>query len=178
MPSTAFASLPDDARVWVFAAADPVAGDAERVLLEATDRFLAGWAAHGVPLRCALDWREGRFLAVGVDQSVEGASGCSIDGMFRSLRGLEPQLGTSLLAAGRVYWREADGTVRSADRARFRALAGEGALDAATPVFDTTVTTAGAWRTAFERPLAASWHAQVAGLAAPAAPAAAGGSAR
>jgi hypothetical protein len=32
-------------------------------------------------------------------------------------------------------------------------------------VFDTTVTTAGAWRAGFERPLADSWHARVAGLA-------------
>jgi hypothetical protein len=164
VPSVPFASLPDDARLWVFAAAEPVAGDAERALLDAADQFLAGWAAHGVPLRCARDWRDGRFLAIGVDQSVEGASGCSIDGLFRSLRALEPRLGTTLLAGGRVYWRDAEGAVRSADRARFRGLAQEGALGGDTPVFDTTATTVGAWRGAFERPLAASWHAQVVGL--------------
>lgn len=165
MPAVPFDALPDDARVWVFATATPLVGPAADALLGAVDGFLAGWAAHGVPLRCARAWRDDRFLAVGVDQSVEGASGCSIDGLFRELRALEARLGTSVLAGPRVYWRDADGTVQGSDRVRFRALAQEGALAANTPVFDTTLTTAGTWRTAFERPLAASWHAQVAGLA-------------
>jgi hypothetical protein len=165
VPSVPFASLPDDARLWVFAAAEPVAGDAERALLDAADQFLAGWAAHGVPLRCARDWRDGRFLAIGVDQSVEGASGCSIDGLFRSLRTLEPRLGTTLLAGGRVYWRDADGR---------GALGRPGALPRPRPggrarrrharVRHHGDDRSGAWRGAFERPLAASWHAQVAGL--------------
>jgi hypothetical protein len=171
MPAVPFPSLPDDARLWVFAADRPLAGDAERALLDAADRFLAGWAAHGAPLRAARDWRDAHFLAVAVDQRTEGASGCSIDGLFRSLRALEPELGATLLAAGRVYWRGADGGVHVGDRAALRQAAGAGAVDAATPVFDTTVTTAGDWRARFERPLGEAWHARVAGLApAPAAP--------
>ena len=162
MPAVPFASLPDDARLWVFAAADPVAGPAADALLAQVDRFLAAWAAHGVPLRCAREWRDDRFLAVGVDQSVEGASGCSIDGMFRTLRALEPELGTTLVGGGRVYWRDAAGVVQVADREAFGERLAAGALGDATPVFDTTVGTAGAWRARFERPLAESWHAQLA----------------
>jgi hypothetical protein len=163
MPSVPFDQLPDDARVWVFAAADPVRGAAADALLARVDEFLAAWAAHGVPLRCARDWRDDRFLAVGVDQSVEGASGCSIDGMFRALRGLEPVLGTTLLGGGRVYWRDGAGAVQVADRETFPLRAGaQGAADAL-PVFDTTVTTARDWRTRFERPLRDSWHAQLVG---------------
>jgi len=96
MPAVPFPSLPDDARLWVFAADRPLAGDAERALLDAADRFLAGWAAHGAPLRAARDWRDAHFLAVAVDQRTEGASGCSIDGLFRSLRALEPEIGATL----------------------------------------------------------------------------------
>jgi hypothetical protein len=169
MPAVPFDALPDDARLWVFAAADPVRGDAERALLGAADEFLAGWAAHGAPLRAGRDWRDARFLAIAVDQRAEGASGCSIDGLFRSLRALEPALGTTLLAGGRVYWRDADGQVRGGDRADLRRAAGAGQVGPGTPVFDTTVTTAGDWRARFERPLAESWHARVAGVAAPAA---------
>ncbi|GJG86664.1 hypothetical protein tb265_18450 [Gemmatimonadetes bacterium T265] len=161
MPAVAFDSLPDDARLWVFAAADPLDADGEAELLAAADAFLAGWAAHGAPLRAAREWRDGRFLAVAVDQSTAGASGCSIDGLFRSLRALEPTLGTSLLAAGRVYWRDADGRVRGGDRAALRGAAAAGAVDEGTPVFDTTVTTVADWRARFERPLAESWHARI-----------------
>ncbi|MDF1503506.1 hypothetical protein [Roseisolibacter sp. H3M3-2] len=156
MPRVPFDQLPDDARLWVFAAADPLDGDAAARLLAAVDGFLDRWAAHGVPLTCARDWRDDRFLAVAVDQSREGASGCSIDGLFRTLQGLAPALGTTLLGGGRVYWRDADGGVRCAERAEFgRAVTGE------PTVFDTTVATAGDWRARFERPLRESWHARL-----------------
>ncbi|MDQ6926673.1 MAG: hypothetical protein M3154_10625 [Candidatus Eremiobacteraeota bacterium] len=161
MPAVPFDSLPGDARLWVFAAADPLDADGEADLLAATDAFLTGWAAHGAPLRAARDWRDGRFLAVAVDQSTAGASGCSIDGLFRSLRALEPAIGTSLFTAGRVYWRDTDGNVRSGDRAALRAAATGGTVGPETPVFDTTVTTAADWRARFERPLADAWHARV-----------------
>ncbi len=163
MPAVPFESLPADARVWVFGAADPVRGPAAASLLAAVDRFLAAWAAHGVPLRCARAWRDDRFLAVGVDQSTAGASGCSIDGLFRSLQALEPELGTTLLGGGRVYWRDAAGAVHGADREAFAGRLAAGGLGDATPVFDTTVTTVEEWRTRFERPLRDSWHAQLVG---------------
>lgn len=163
MPAVPFDTLPDDARLWVFAAALPLDAARERQVLDAADRFLAAWTAHGVPLRAARDWRDGRFLAIGVDQSVEGASGCSIDGLFRALRALEPALGTTLLGGGRVYWRSADGAVAVAERGDFAARAARGEVGEATPVFDTTVTTAGDWRARFEQPLRASWHAQLVG---------------
>ena len=165
MPLVPFASLPDDARLWVFAAAAPLDDGAEHRLLDAVDRFLDGWAAHGHPLRAAREWRDGRFLAVGVDQSTAGASGCSIDGLYRALRALEPQLGTTLLGGGRVFWRDAQGAVRGAERGDFADLAAREPGGDATPVFDTTVATAGDWRTRFERPLRDSWHAQLLGAA-------------
>jgi hypothetical protein len=165
MSAVPFETLPDDARLWVFAAERPLGEPAESELLAEVDRFLSGWAAHGAPLRAARAWRDHRFLAVAVDQRTEGASGCSIDGLFRSLRALEPALGTTLLAGGRVYWRAADGRVQGGDRAALRREAEAGDVGPATAVFDTTVTSAGDWRTRFERPLAESWHARVAGLA-------------
>ncbi len=165
MPAVPFDALPDDARLWVFATERPLTDEAVAALHATVDEFLAGWAAHGAPLRAARDWRDGRFLAVAVDQRAEHASGCSIDGLFRSLRALEPTLGTTLLAGGRVYWRDAAGRVESGDRAALRRAAEAGAVGPATPVFDTTAATAGDWRARFERPLAESWHARVAGLA-------------
>lgn len=163
MPRVSFESLPDDARVWVFAAAHPLDVPATNRLLQAVDEFLGEWNAHGAPLVCGRDWRADRFLAVGVDQSTAGASGCSIDGMFRTLARLEPELGTSLLGGGRVYYRDAEANVQMASRPAFNVLAREGRVGPDTPVFDTALTTAGAWRTAFERPARESWHAELIG---------------
>jgi hypothetical protein len=156
-----FETLPDDARVWVFGAANELTASASDRLLDAVDDFLAQWNAHGSPLMCGREWRDNRFLAIGVDQSTAGASGCSIDGLFRTLARLEPDLGTSLLGAGRVYYRDDSGRVNAATRPVFNQLAREGRIGPETLAFDTSITTASAWRERFERPVRESWHAEL-----------------
>jgi len=161
MPLVLFAALPDEARVWVFSAAAPVTGAAADVLLQHVDAHLSQWRAHGMPLVCARDWRDERFLAVGVDEAASNASGCSIDALFHALRDLESQLGTSLVGNGAVYWRDASGAVSVADRPAFRAAAAAGSVSADTLVFDPTITSVGAWRREFEKPARSSWHARL-----------------
>lgn len=159
MPFVGFEKLPDDARIWVFGAEAPVDEvDAGR-LLAAVDGFLMQWKAHGHPLTCARDWRDDRFLVIGVDQNTEGASGCSIDGLYRTLQGIEKGIGTTIVAGGRVFFRDAHGFVHGLSQDEFAAMARRGEVGPGTLVFDTTVTTAGAYRTAFERPASSSWHA-------------------
>jgi hypothetical protein len=158
MPLTTFDKLPDDARLWIFGAAAPV-DDVDSVrLLAAVDAFLVQWKAHGHPLTAARDWRDERFLVIGVDQHTEGASGCSIDGLFRTLQELEQAIGSSLVGGGLVFFRGPGDLVCSLSRDEFEALSRRGGAGATTPVFDTTITTAGEYRAGFERPAAESWH--------------------
>ncbi|MGH7621014.1 MAG: hypothetical protein ACREMU_01620, partial [Gemmatimonadaceae bacterium] len=105
MPIVPFAALPDSARIWVFASDRPLDGAAADTLLAAVDRFLADWKAHGVPLQAAREWRDARFLAIGVDITEENASGCSIDGLFRTLHQLEREIGSRLVGGGRMFYR-------------------------------------------------------------------------
>lgn len=161
MPSVPFQTLPGDARVWVFASDRALTGRDAAALLEQVDGFLSQWKAHGAPLRCARDWRDDHFLAIGVDPTVEQASGCSIDGLFRGLRLLEETLDTGLVAGGRVFVRDQQGHPRRLERRDIAALAARGEFDATTPVFDTSITTARDWRTTFERPAAESWVASL-----------------
>jgi hypothetical protein len=153
----------------VFAAERPLAAPAAAPLLAAVDDFLARWARTA--RRCARrapgattassPWRS---TSAPRTPRVARSTGCSA----RSGRS-SPSSARRSSPAGRVYWRDPSGAVRSGDRAALRAAAGSGAVGPATPVFDTTVATAGDWRARFERPLGESWHARVAGLAAPAA---------
>lgn len=161
MPHVPFDSLPDSARVWVFGTERPLTGDDAQRLTSAADDFLARWAAHGTPLHASRDWRDDRFLTIAVDQSRAGASGCSIDGLFRTLQGLESALGTSIVGAGRIYFRDASGTVRSVPRDEVEALGEQGVIGRETVVFDPTVTSLGDWRRRFETTAGASWHAQL-----------------
>ncbi|HEU4563578.1 MAG TPA: hypothetical protein VFS05_02975 [Gemmatimonadaceae bacterium] len=156
MPTVPFSSLSDDARVWIFAAERPVTGPTASTLLSEVDSFLERWNAHGAPLTCAREWRDDRFLVIGVDGSQ--ASGCSIDGLFRMLRALGPILGTSLVDGSRVYYRDPAGFIISTTRDEFAELAGAGMVRADTHVFDTSLTSAGDLRSRFETEAERSWH--------------------
>jgi hypothetical protein len=158
MPRVAFDALPDHARLWVFAAERPLTSHEREALLSDVDAFLDGWAAHGVPLRGARDFRYDRFLLVAVDEETAGVSGCSIDALTRQLRRHEQHIGVSLMDNGPVLYRTADGIAR-VSRAAFGDLADAGTVSSDTVVFNNTVPTVGAvrsgqWETAAQN----SWH--------------------
>ena len=161
MPLVPLDSLPNDARAWVFAA-DPALDAARSAQLLATvDAYLPTWKAHGSPLTVGRSLTDGRFLTVAVDQHTAGASGCSIDGLFRVLQDAEEGIGTSMLGGGRIFFRGAGGLVISCTRQQFEAMAARGEVDAETVVFDTTVSTAADFRARFERRARESWHSQL-----------------
>ncbi|HEX2203547.1 MAG TPA: hypothetical protein VHG91_09630 [Longimicrobium sp.] len=161
MPRTDFDRIPDDARVWVFAASRDLS-DAERDrLLARVDAFLDRWAAHGAPVVGAKDFLHGRFLVVAADERATGVSGCSIDSLFHALADTEREMGLTLRDASLVFFRDASGAVRSLPRPDFRALAQAGEIGEDTVVFDNTVATAGdlrggRWETRFRD----AWHAR------------------
>jgi len=158
MAIVSFTSLPDSARVWVFASDRELTGAATDTLLAAVDQFLSQWKAHGMPLRRAREWRDDRFLAIGVDVEAENASGCSIDGLFRTLQQLERTIGSRLVGGGRVFYR-AGSEIRAATRDEFIERIKAGEVRGETPVFDVSVTAAKAWRSDFEQPAGAGWTA-------------------
>jgi hypothetical protein len=158
VPIVPFESLPDDARCWVFGARAPLDEVDSARLLAAVDAYLKSWKAHGAPLTSARDFRDEHFLVVGVDERASGASGCSIDGLFKVLQEIEKGIGTSMVGGGLVHFRQGE-FVLVCTRAQFEVLSVEGEVDGKTPVFDTTVTTVGAFRAGFERRAKDSWHA-------------------
>lgn len=158
MPRTTLERLPDDARAWVFAADRPLAAAEAEELMDAVDRFLDGWHAHGQPLTSGRDLRYARFLIVAVDERTAPPSGCSIDALVRSLGELERTLGLSLLDHAPVWFRDGEEIV-TADRARFRELAKAGQVSPETVVFDNTLTRLGQLRRGeWERPARDAWH--------------------
>ena len=161
MPHVDFESLPPNARVWVFGAGDVLDDVHSKQLLSIVDEHLSQWRAHGIPLQCSRDFRDNRFLAVGVDEAATGASGCSIDGLFRTLTAMLTLLGTSLVGGGVFFYRDEHGTVQAVDRSAFVELVKSRAVTADTQVFDLTIDTVGRWRESFEKRAAESWHARV-----------------
>jgi hypothetical protein len=158
MPRTDFDILPDDARLWVFAASRPLGPDESRTLLDRVDGFLEGWNAHGHPLTGAREWREDRFLLIGVDEASAPPSGCSIDALHRILKEFEASRDVVLTDHADVLYRDAGGRVESASRLDFARKAKAGEVDLETPVFDTTLTRKSDLAAGFEVAATDGWH--------------------
>ncbi len=167
MPKVDLALLPDSARAWIFASERALTPEEAERVLAAVDGYLADWAAHGTPLRSGCELREGKFLIVAVDERAAGASGCSIDWLYRALRQLETGLGTRLMVGGKVFARDARGAVQGMSRDEFTQRSENGEIDAVTTVFDTSLTSLGAIRSAFETEAGKSWHASLLAESAP-----------
>jgi hypothetical protein len=162
MSQVSFDDLPDDARVWCFAAQPDPGPRGTALLLDSMQRFVDRWTAHRQELIAGVTWLHHRFLVVGLDESRAGASGCSIDALMGQLAELERQVGVRLTDAAPVWFRGTDGRIEMATREEFRELAESGAVGPDTPVFDLTAPTLGSIRSGeFERPASTSWHARL-----------------
>ena len=113
---TGWSKLPDESRVWLHLA-NRVLSDEELVgWAEAMEGFLSNWTAHGQGLRASWSLFGRRLLVVGLDESLAGATGCSIDQLMRLIQsegmGLTPPVDwltrTHTLYKGDGIWRELD----------------------------------------------------------------------
>jgi hypothetical protein len=160
MPRTSFDSLPDSARLWIFAADRPLTDEERTDLGQAVMRGLAEWAAHGSPVTWGFEVVGNQFLLIGVDESRTALSGCSIDGAIREIKEIERRVGTAFLDHGRVFYREGDG-FSTVSRDAFRELAREGRVTADTVVLNNVLATVGEYRQGlWEVPVRRSWHAR------------------
>lgn len=158
MPLIPFEQIPDSGRVWIFGSDRRLTDDEEARFLAAVDAFLDGWAAHGTPLTVGRDWRYGRFILLGLDESSVPPSGCSIDAMVNTLKRLEEELGATFVDNTPVWFRH-DDTIGRVSRNRFKELVQSGSVGLESVVFDNTVTRVGQVRAGeWERPASESWH--------------------
>ena len=162
MSQVPFDDLPDDARVWCFAAErEPGPRETAR-LLDSLQSFVDQWTAHRQDLSAGVTWLHQRFLLVGLDERTTGASGCSIDALMGRLGELERELGFRLTDASRVCYRDGNGRIQSVTRGDFRELAKSGSVGPETPVFDLTASSLDRVRSGgLERPASTSWHARL-----------------
>lgn len=154
--------LPAGSRVWVFAANRPLTAGDETRLAAIVDRVFGVWTKKSPEVRGVFEFRDARFLVVGADERAACVSGCGIDAMMQWMKQIEAESGLRLVDRMQVFWRGADGAVRSAHRAEFQRLLTAGEVTPQTRVFDTAAASSDVFREGrFELPLAASWHAQI-----------------
>lgn len=158
-------ALPDDARLWIYAADRPLTADEQRHVVESLGTFLANWSSHRRPVRGEAHLLDDRFLMIAGDIPGGDISGCGIDASVHALEAASSELGFGWASALTLFYRDEEGRVQGVSRRAFKQLAEAGRVTGATPVFELSLPTVGDFRSGrFERPAGESWHAAAFGL--------------
>ena len=157
--------LPDEARVWIYAADRHLGPVEQERLTSILNSFCAVWKSHGRPVESASAVLAGRFAVI-AGRIVDGdISGCGIDASVHALDTAAQELGLTWLPSLSVLYRDPSGQIQSVPRPQFREKVRSGEVDSATMVFDLTLETLGELRSGgFERPAGESWHARIFGI--------------
>lgn len=156
--NVAFDHLPPRARVWVYQASRPLTEDELLPLLPRLAAFAEEWTSHGRQLAASAQFLHRQFLVIGLDETVAGASGCSIDASVRFVQELEQRLGVPLLDKSRMAFLH-QGELRFFTRRELRAAIAAGEVQPDTPYFNNTLTTKAQLDDQWPAPAGQTWLA-------------------
>lgn len=150
-------NLPETSRVWVYQSNRSFT-DAEVAELKATlNEFNLSWEAHGTNLNSAIEVYYNQFIVIYVDESVQEATGCSIDKSVGLVKSIEEKYGVDLLDRMNLTYKEG-GEVKNIKMAEFQGKAQSGEFNADMVVFNNLVTSKAEFLNNWETPAKDSWH--------------------
>ena len=100
-----FHTIPEESRIWIYAAEQKLTNEQESYILQSISDHIKNWEAHKVPLTAGVAILENHFIVVALDETKNGASGCSIDTLQNKIQELEKELSVSLLNRLNIFCR-------------------------------------------------------------------------
>ena len=98
-----FNTTSDQSRIWIYAAEQKLTNDQENYIVKSISDHLQSWEAHKLSLTSGVTILEHHFIVVALDESKNGASGCSIDTLQNKIQNLEKDISISLLNRLNIY---------------------------------------------------------------------------
>ncbi len=98
-----FNTIADQSRIWIYAAEYKLTNDQENYILDHISIHLQNWEAHKVPLTAGVTILESHFIIIALDESKNGASGCSIDILQNKIQEIEKELSVSLFNRMNIF---------------------------------------------------------------------------
>lgn len=136
-----FKNLPEDSRVWVYQATRKFSKQEIELISSTLTRFCEGWNTHGNRMPTSFEIIDDQVIALAVDETGLGASGCSIDSSVRALRQLEDLLSTNLTDRGKVTFKSKSGELLVVPALGIREKVLSGEIDSSTLVINPQVQT-------------------------------------
>lgn len=154
-----FTALPETARIWVYQSNRSFTPDELEDISDQLNDFIGHWTAHGQNLKAGYEIKYKRFLIIGLDQSGQAATGCSIDASVHFIQNLEKKYTVELLDKMNVSYKQGE-FVAYKTLLEFKAMAKQKAVSKNTIVFNNLVATKGEYQENWEVPVSESWHAR------------------
>ena len=154
-----FNTLPDTSRIWIYQCNRTFSDDEIQEVTSLTQKFLTQWTAHGADLKAGFEIPYNRFLVIGLDQSMNNASGCSIDASVHFIQHLEQRFQVDLLDKMNVSFKQGE-YVAYKPLKDFKKMAKEKAVSKNTVVFNNLVATKQEYLEHWEVPASESWHSR------------------
>lgn len=154
-----FQDLPESARIWIYQSNRSFSEEEVQLITEETKQFLTQWTAHGADLKAGFEMPYRRFIVIGLDQSLNAASGCSIDASVHFIQQLEKRFQIDLLDKMNVSYKQGDFVAYKLLK-DFKKMAKERAVSKNTIVFNNLVATKQEYLESWEIPASESWHAR------------------
>ncbi|MEO9479072.1 MAG: ABC transporter ATPase [Maribacter dokdonensis] len=154
-----FKTLPETSRVWIYQCNRSFSDVEITEISSDLDTFLTSWTAHGNDLNAGYEIKYKRFIIIALDQSTQGATGCSIDASVRFIQELERKYNVMLLDKMNVSYKQGE-FVAYKSLLDFKAMAKQKAISKNTIVFNNLVANKGEYLEHWEVPASESWHAR------------------
>lgn len=156
MNNSLFPSLSPSSRLWIFLSDKKLSAETEAAIQNKLNSFCAALKGHGQPLKAEATILHKHFIILAVDETMNGAGGCSIDTIFHLMQQCEQEFSLSLLNRMLVSFRMNDEiAVMTLSEAKQNFL--DGKISAETILFNTLCTSLGQFRNQFEQPVVESW---------------------
>jgi len=154
-----FNELPGYSRVWIYQSDRRFSPNEEITISEELNDFCTKWVAHGNPLKASFRIEFNHFIILAVDETAAGASGCSIDGSVRTLKGIGAELGIELFDRTKIAF-FTEGRINIHPIKDINALFQSGTLLASTITFNNLVADKSNFDTQWKTPVEKTWLAK------------------
>lgn len=154
-----FNTLPEESRIWIYQANRSFTDEEIAEITSKLDIFIEQWSAHGSDLQSGYEIKYKRFIVIALNQSLNKATGCSIDASVSFIQQLEKDYNVDLLDKMNVSYKQGD-FIAYKTLLDFKKIAKEKAVSKNTIVFNNLVTNIAEYRENWEVPASESWHSR------------------
>jgi len=151
-----FASMPDDSRLWIYQSERKFTPQEISIISDALLSFTEQWSAHGDPLMTSFDIRLDQFIVLAANEKHVPASGCSIDGAVRTIKGLGERLDINFFDRTAIAFYR-DNAVTIIPMAALRKHFSDGMLNRDSDFINLLVNTKGDLEHEFVQPVSQTW---------------------